>query len=220
MRINSGSQSGRVTLSADGVNPFDFGTALGIGTASAAQPVEYDVRISMDNNASGTERMSFAIGSIEGSAGIWDFGLQLHKAVATDDFYTITRRMDTASTGLASDLNSGVLTMAAGTAGTELDFLIRITDAGLESSTFNSRVRLSLDGGANWFYDSASDSSLVNGWGFDGAERYFSWDIAGGNSSFVTYDNFSVTAVPEPSTSAMIALGGIGAFWFYRRKNS
>jgi len=56
----------------------------------------------------------------------------------------------------------------------------------------------------------------------DATGRFFSFDIAGGNSSFVTYDNFSVTvvtpAVPEPSVMALGLLTGIGAIIWRRRK--
>lgn len=213
LRINSGAQSGRTTLSADGTTPFDFASALGIGAATPANPVEYDITISMDNNATGIQRMSFALGTVEGATGVWDFGLQLYRAVAGDDFYTVGKRIDIGSSGLAEDQNSAIFAMAAGTVNSEVSFVIRVTDAGEEASTFSSRVRVSQDGGATWFYDTLSDTSLTSGWRLDGPGRYFSWDMAA-NDSFVTYDNFSVTIVPEPSVAALGLLAGVvGLIW-------
>jgi hypothetical protein len=207
LRANSGSQSGRITLSADGTSPFDFASALGIGAATPANPVEYDITISMDNNATAIQRMSFALGTVEGSAGVWDFGLQLYRAVAGDDFYTVGKRIDIGSSGLAEDQNAAIFAMAAGTVNSEVSFVIRVTDAGDEASTFSSRVRVSQDGGATWFYDTLYDASLTSGWRLDGPGRYFSWDMAA-NDSFVTYDNFSVTIVPEPSVAMLGLLAG------------
>jgi hypothetical protein len=220
LRVNSGAQSGRITLSADGTNPFDFAQALGIPWATAANPVEYDISLSMDNNSPVLQRMSFALGTVESSAGDWDFGLQLYRAASGDNFYTVGKRIDVGSSGLGSDQNAAILAMASGSVGSEVSFVIRVTDAGAETSAFNSRVRVSQDGGATWFYDTGSDGTL-SGWRLDGASRYFSWDIAA-NDSFVTYDNFSVTviqaAVPEPSVLALGLVGGlVGLIWRRRR---
>lgn len=208
LQVSGGVNSGRFTLSADGTTAFDFSSALGASTATAAAPAFYDITISMANNSAGTQRFSFALGTAETDATAWDFGLQLYRANAADDFYTIQQRIDTGSSGLGADLNSPILTTGAGTYGSELDFLIRVTDAGAETgAAYNSRLQVSLDGGTSWFYDTSTDSSLVNGWHLDGTGRYFSWDQAG-NIGTVTYDNFSVTDVPEPSALALACLGG------------
>ena len=50
LRIQTNSNIGRFTLSADGVNPFDFSSALGSASASPAHPIVYDIRISMRND--------------------------------------------------------------------------------------------------------------------------------------------------------------------------
>jgi hypothetical protein len=107
--------------------------------------------------------------------------------------------------------------MASGSVNSEVSFVIRVTDAGSETPTFNSRVQVSQDGGNTWAYDTLSDASLTSGWRLDGPGRYFSWDTAA-NDSFVTYDNFSVTviqaAVPEPSVLALGLLAGVvGLIW-------
>lgn len=222
LRVNSGAQAGRTSLSADGTTAFDFGSALGASLASSSSLLEYDITISMDNNAAGTHRMSFGWGTVEGDATVWDFGLQLYKAVGTDTTYTVGKRFNTASVGVAS-VNAPIGGIA-NTAGSQVDFLIRVTDAGAEGgSDYNSRVRVSLDGGSSWLYDTDADTTaLPNGFRFDGAGRFFSFDVAGGNSSFVLYDNFSInviTPVPEPSTYALVGVAGAAALWMRRRRS-
>ncbi len=219
VRVTSGAQSGRFTLTGDGVNPFDFSTALGLASATPSAPVTYDVTISMDNNATspGTQRVSFALGTEEGTTAVWDFGLQLHRAVATDTFASVSKRIDTGSSGLAADQNAVMFAMPAGTVGDEVNFLLRVTDAGAETTTFSSRVQLSIDGGNSWAYDTSTDASLVNGWRFDGTERFFMFDIAS-NDKFITYDNFSVV-VPEPSVTLLGLVGGL-TMLFRRRRSS
>jgi hypothetical protein len=215
--VAAAANSGRFTLS-DGTTPFDFGPALNIGMATAANPVVYDVTISMANSSASNQRFSFALGTAENNANFWDFGLQLYRATTTADYYAIGKRIDqvsyttaTDSTGTTGDINAGITTTAAGTFGSELGFLMRVTDAGAETSTFNSRVRLSLDGGSSWFYDTQSDSLLTSGFRFDTTSRYFIWDLAA--QAAATYDNFSVTiitpAVPEPSVVAVGLLAGV-----------
>jgi hypothetical protein len=197
--------SGRVSLSNDGLVPFDFGPALGATTATPSNPVTYELRTSMANSESGAFRFSFGIGTVEADVTFWDFGVQVYRAAAGNDFYTIQRRIDTASSNVA-DINTPITTLGPGTYGTELDFLLRITDAGAESSGFNSRVQVSLDGGSSFIYDTKTDTSLPNGWRFDGPSRYMIWDIAGTGATStgsVTYDNFSVTIVPEPTTTSL-----------------
>ena len=69
---------------------------------------------------------------------------------------------------------------------------MRVTDAGSQLTAFNSRVQLSLNGGSTWYYDSATDSDLVNGFRFNGSPRIIMWDVAP-DAGNVTYDNFSLT---------------------------
>jgi hypothetical protein len=210
-QVAAAQNSGRVTLSNDGVVPFDFGSALGATTATPANPVIYELSTRMANTESGIFRFSFGIGTVEADVTVWDFGVQLYRAVASSDFYTIQRRIDTASSGVA-DINAPMTTLGAGTYGTEIDFLLRITDAGAETTAFNSRVQVSLDGGSSFVYDTLGDASLPNGFRFDGtvANRYLIWDIAGTGATstgFVTYDNLSLVVVPEPGT-AILGLAG------------
>ena len=166
LHVASAASSGRLSLSLDGTTAFDFGTALGISSATAANPVVYDVTIGMANNAAGTQRFSFALGTAENNANFWDFGIQLYRAAAADTFYQIGKRIDrvsyttaTDSSGTTSDINASIMPTAAGTFGSQLDFLMRVTDAGAETTTFNSRIQLSKDGGSSWFYDTQSDPS-------------------------------------------------------------
>ena len=199
LQVTAAANPGRFALSADGTAPFDFASALSSGTATPPSPVVYDLSIKMANRSAGTQRCSFALGTTEGDATTWDFGIQLYRTASSDNFYTIGKRVDTGSSGLASDLNTFMAYTAAGTSGTEITFLMRVTDAGAESVAFHSRVRLSMDGGSTWFYDTQSDPGLPNGWRLNGAGRYILWDVAP-DAGTVTYDSFSVAPVPVEAT--------------------
>ncbi len=215
LQVAAAASSGRFTLSTDGSTPYDFGSALGTSSASAGSPVSYNVTISLDNDTAGTARFSFALATAENNANFWDFGIQLYKANAADTFYTIGKRIDrvsytgaTDSTGTTADINAPITTTAAGTAGSQLNILMHVIDAGAEGTTaFNSRIQLSLDDGATWFYDTSTDTALTSGFRFDATSRYFVWDIAA--NAAVSYDNFSVTMVPEPSVFSLVALAGV-----------
>lgn len=199
LRVTSAANPGRFTLSADGSTPFNLAPALGTSQATPQAPVVYDLTITMANNSSGTQRFSFAIGTAEGDANSWDFGVQVYRSKSHHNFYTIQRRIDTAASGLASDINLFITNTAVGTFGQEVTFLMRVTDAGAETTTFNSRVQLSMDGGFTWFYDTATDPELANGWRFNGPGRYVIWDVAP-NAGPVTYDNFSLRLTPIHAT--------------------
>lgn len=197
-----------MTISDDGTIPFDFGSSLGIGSATPSTPVTYDVTIAMDNNNTLTQRMSFAWATQETSAGGWDFGIQLYRATG-DTTYTVQKRIDTGSSGEAADINAVMATLPLVPAGDEVAFLLRVTDAGAETSTFNSRVQVSVDGGATFIYDTSTDAALPSGFRFDGAGRFLSFDIAP-NDGTVLYDNLSInTIVPEPGTIGLAAAAGM-----------
>jgi len=56
----------------------------------------------------------------------------------------VIKRIKNTASGFTNELNSSITN--AGTAGTEISFLMRVTDAGAETDTnFNSRVQVSLD---------------------------------------------------------------------------
>lgn len=219
------------TLSADGTSSFNFASALGSTLATPANPVVYDISLSMANNLAGGPRFSFGLLTDTpedgvGTAGLWDIGVQLDRAdgstSASVTAYDIFGRIDSASRSDATDANFLIETTANGTYGSEINVVIRVTDAGAETTGLNSRIQLSLDGGNSFAYDSDTDG----GFRFDGSDRYFMWDFAAngsGDRGYGTYDNFNVTVitpVPEPATSALLVLGGIGAFWFCRRNKS
>ncbi len=202
--------SGRFTLSADGSNPLNFSEVLGTEAATPANPVIYDIAIKMINTASSIARFSFGFGTVEGNVDVWDFGVQLWRTNSNTTRYMIQKRIDKDSSGLAADLNEHMYRMAADTYGTEVSFLIRVTDAGAETTAFSSRVQVSLNGGSSWIYDTTTDTDLPNGWRFDGATRYFIWDQAPltGTGVFV-YDDFSVTDY-DPTWDG----GGSGDEWY------
>jgi autotransporter-associated beta strand protein len=205
--VTSVTNSGRFSLSADGVNSYNFSSALGSGTGTPANPVVYDVRISMAQNAPGTQRMSFGFGTVEQNNDKWDFGIQLYKRTAGTSKSTDGILVDTDSSGVddfKEEVEAGIVNV-----GKEVDFLIRVTDAGAESgANYHSRVRVSRNGGTTWFYDTATDTAnLPNGWRFDDTPRYFIWDQAS-SAGPVTYDDFSITLFPEKTWN-----GGTDSNW-------
>jgi endonuclease/exonuclease/phosphatase family metal-dependent hydrolase len=198
VQIASAANPGRFVLSADGSSSFDFGPALGVATANATNPVVYNLSIAIDNSSSGSQRCSFALGTAEGDATTWDFGIQVYRANSADDFYTIGKRIDTGSSGLESDLNAPIVSLTPNTFGNEINLLIRVTDTGSETTAFNSRLQLSLNNGNSWIYDTLSDPDLPNGWRLNGVGRHIMWDIAPGAGP-VTFDNFSLNLNPPLS---------------------
>jgi len=182
---------GRFTLSADGTTPFDFSTALGTTEATPATPVVYDITVAMRNDSPGTQRLSFGLATTEGDVTTQDFCVQLVHANPADSYYTLYKRIDTNSAGVA-DVNAVMATTANNTTGKLNSIMIRITDAGAESGTdYHSRAQVSLNNGSTWVYDTATDSALPNGWRLDGPGRVFVWDQAP-NDGNVFYDSFSV----------------------------
>jgi endonuclease/exonuclease/phosphatase family metal-dependent hydrolase len=216
LQVAAAANPGRFVLSADGATPFSFASALGTDAATPTNPVVYDIGISMKNNSAGAQRFSFALGTAEGDANTWDFGVQVYRASSGDNFYTIGKRIDTGSSGLGADLNEAILTMTANTYGMELDILMRVTDAGAETTTFNSRVQLSLNGGNSWFYDTATDPDLAaTGWRLNGAGRIIMWDVAP-DAGPVTYDRFSVKSNPSlnnANTSSVFRVMAYNIHW-------
>lgn len=199
LQVTVATNAGRFTFSSNGTTPFNFASSLGTAVATPSNPVVYDLSINIANSSTGTLRTSFALGRAEGDATTWDFGIQLYRNAATDTFYTIGKRIDTAASGLGSDLNTYITNTAPGTSGSEIPLLMRVTDAGSEASSYNSRVQLSMDGGFSWFYDTDSDPDLPNGWRLNGTGRYIMWDIAP-SAGPVTYDNFSLRRIPVSAT--------------------
>ncbi|HEY4415651.1 MAG TPA: SUMF1/EgtB/PvdO family nonheme iron enzyme, partial [Verrucomicrobiae bacterium] len=181
------------TLSlSSGSGAYDFGPALEVSTATPDQPLIYDLTINLANaTVAANQRCSFAISSTAGTANVWDFGIQIYRASAGDSSYVLQRRISTGASGLQNAINDSIGTV--GTYPGEVPFLLRITDAGAESGTFSSRVQISVDGGASWIYDTATDPALPNGWRFSGLARYLFFDIAPGTGP-VTYDNLSLVS--------------------------
>lgn len=197
--VEPGDGVGRFSLSANGTTPFDFAAALGTAAATPANPVVYDVKIAMRNDSPGTERLSFGLATAEGDVTVLDFGVQLVHTNAADSFYTIYKRIDTNSAGVA-DVNAVMATTANNTTGQLNNIMIRVTDAGAESGTnYHSRVQVSLNNGSSWVYDTATDAALPNGWRLDGPGRVFVWDQAP-NDGDVFYDSFSVVRQGTAST--------------------
>ncbi len=214
IRVQTENSIGRFTLSANGATPFDFGPSVGATYATQANPAIYDIKISMRSDGN-TPRFSFALTTVEGDATTWDFGLQMYRATTTDNFYTIQKRFDSASTGMAADINAPMITMQPGTTtasgnGTLQTFVIRVTDAGAESGTaYNSRIQVSTNNGTSWQYDTASDTAvLTNGFRFDGPARILDFDQAQNTAGNVFYDNLSITSISSPAPPTPVTWTG------------
>src|SRR6185436_574230 len=106
LRVTAAANPGRFTFSEDGTTPFNFASGLGTGAATPQNRVVYEISIRMANSSAGVQRCSFALGTAEGDATTWDFGVQVYRTADSDNFYTIGKRIDTGSSGLASDLNA------------------------------------------------------------------------------------------------------------------
>ena len=214
LQVDAAPNPGRFVLSADGTSSFNFAPALGTAAASATNLVMYDLAITLNNNSSGTSRFSFALGTGEGDANTWSFGVQVYRAASGDDFYTIGKRVDTSASGLASDVNAPITTLTPNTYGGDIVLLMRVTDAGSETAGFHSRVQLSLNGGNSWFYDTDTDAALPNGWRLNGPQRHIMWDIAGGAA--VSYEKFSLKSNPpanNANTSATFKVMSYNIHW-------
>jgi len=209
------SLNARTSLSADGTAAFDFGSVLNTAALTPGNKLVYNLRISMTNNATGTQRMSLGWATVETSAPSWDFGVQLYHATGTPASYTLQKRFDSASisdpsaTALA-DVNATIATTGVGAPGSKVNILVRVTDAGSESTAAgNSRIQVSLDDGSTFIYDSSTDAALPNGFKFDGLGRFLSLDAAGGNANPVLFDNLSIEVVPEPASIGLAAIAGL-----------
>jgi autotransporter-associated beta strand protein len=207
VRVTADVTIGRYTLSANGSSPFDFGPALGTAYATPANPISYDVKISMRNDATASARFSFGLATVEGDINNMDFAVQMYRANTGDNFYTIQKRIDRGSfNGLTSidgtgDLNAVMMTTGPGTNNTLVDFLIRVTDAGAESGVdYHSRIQVSLNNGSTWVYDTATDAALPNGFRFDATGRFIAFDQAGNTTGSVYYDAFSINWNSGPRT--------------------
>ena len=198
------SDSSTVTLST-GTGPFDFGPALNTLAATPGIPVVYDITIDIANAAAGNQRCSFALSSANGTAGAWDFGIQLVHTNTADTFYTLYKRISAgASGGTAVNQPIG----RVGTYSNEVSFLIRVTDAGAESTAFSSKVQVSTNNGVTWLYDSSADTTdLPSGFRFPSSSRFIFWDAAGGAGP-VTYDNFSINFISGPTAGPRTWTGG------------
>jgi autotransporter-associated beta strand protein len=210
LRVVTETNIGRFTLSADGAAPFDFGPSLGSAYATPANKAVYDIKISMRNDATSTARFSFGIATAEGDVTTWDFGIQMYRTTATIDFYTIQKRIDSASFG-GTDVNAVLTTTGPNTTNSMQAFVIRVTDAGAETSAYSSKIQVSKDGGATWFYDTDLDPDVQNHFRFDGPGRVIIFDQASNNSGNVFYDNFSITSISSPAPPSSVVWNGAGA---------
>lgn len=216
LRVSTEATIGRFTISGNGATAFDFGPALGAAYASPTNPAIYEIRISMRNDATSTARFSFGIATAEGDATTWDFGLQMYRTSGAD-FYTMQKRFDAASSPTQADVNAVMFPMQSGTTtaggnGTLQSFLIRVTDAGAETSAYSSRIQVSTNNGVSWSYDTQTDPTDLGGsFRFDGPGRVIVFDQASNGSGNVFYDNFSITSINSPAPPSAVVWTGAGA---------
>lgn len=210
-----GTATSTVVLSRDGAAAFDFAPALGTLAATQSAKGKYKIKVKMTHTyATGTPRFSFALSSAPGTAGDWEFGIQLFKTNTSD--YAVYKRITRNAGSLSASLNKAITTLP-GAYGTEVPVTIEVTDAGYESSTFNSSIRVSLDNEASWIYSTDTDSDLPeadsgtpepNKWRFNaGTGRFFFFDVAGTSA---TYDDFSVELL-EGAPGSSYVWNGAGA---------
>ena len=143
LQVSSAANPGRFSLSADGIVPFNWAAVLGTGSATPQNPMVYDLSISMVNNSAGNQRCSFALGTVEGDATTWDFGIQIFRTAASDNFYTIQKRIDTGSSGRTGGqtLISFITNTVPGTLGNRTDLPDPPSpDAGSETTTLQTRA--------------------------------------------------------------------------------
>lgn len=197
-RVDDDTHFGQFTLFTSGA-AFDFASAIGSGDATPGNPLVYDVTIGMANGDDLLARQSFGITTTAPAVdpntvgnNTWDFGVQIYRAATGDTVNTVGKLINSGSRGVTGDIREPIETTGV-SMGSKINFLIRVTDAGSESGgNYNSRVQVSRNGGSTWIYDTADDKThLPNGWRFDGATRYFSWDQAQ-NVKVCTYDDFLV----------------------------
>ena len=192
---------GRFTLSSNGTSPFNFASALGTVTASAGNPVVYDLAAKISNHSPATDRTSFGIATADGGIQAWNLGIQLVNNGANLDIY---RRVDSGSNPSGTDYNNVIATLA-GQAEAEIDLRVRITDAGPETGTgtgnFNSSYQVFVNG--NSVFTSAPGDFRFE----TSSARLILCDTAG-NAGPVTYDALALTLVsggtntPPVSTNA------------------
>jgi hypothetical protein len=120
--------SSTISLSASGSGPFDFGPALSTLATTPGLPSVYDISITVSNGAASNQRCSFALSSGQGTAGAWDFGIQLVHTNTADGYYNIYKRVS----ANANASGAGVLNSPIGIVQypSPISLLIRVTDAG------------------------------------------------------------------------------------------
>ncbi len=183
-----GSSAGRFTFTTNGSTPFDFATALGTTTASAANPVIYDLSAKIANHTAATDRTSFGLATADGGIQAWNLGIQLVNNGSNLDIY---RRVDSGSNPTGSDYNN-VITSLAGQAGAEIDLRVRITDAGAETGTgagnFNSSYQVFIN--SNLVF-----SSSPGDFRFETSTARLIFCDTAGNAGPITYDAISLKRV-------------------------
>ena len=150
--VGSGINASRLSLTNNsGGGLTDFGPALFSSAATPSVPSIYELRVNLAHF--GTNRVSFGISTANDAPPVWDFGIELVRSLGSGPL-SLYKRIDQVSGGVGQDVNV-LITNNVGAGGEELTFVFRITDAGADSTAFNSRVELAVvrGGTTNWIYD-------------------------------------------------------------------
>lgn len=191
--VNDVAGVGSFQYSADGTTAYNFGSFL------AGQTYEIKLTLTLGETEDVSRRASFyladALGSNVNNAAV---GFQVASNAVSGGEESAYRRIRATSSPTGSAINEAVL---GGLNYNEpVQFRLVVTDSadytdGFFGSTYSLYVNDTLASSGNFRF--ANDN------------RYLVFDVAP-NSGPVSYDNFSVTVVPEPSTLALGLVGFAG----------
>ncbi len=201
--INYGGAPSTIALTNIAGGLTDFGPALFATAATPDVPSVYHLQMTMANI--GTNRFGFGISSAPGIPNNWDFGFEIYRDDESTQNLSMQARMNQNSAGVGANVSSFV-TNDVGLAGEEITFLIRMTDAGAETGTYNSRGEIAIirNGTTNWIYDTQLDTANVPyGLRFRNTPRYLLLYVPGGAGP-VTADDLSLTWISGPTRLPLV----------------
>lgn len=182
---------GSFQYSADGIGAFDFGSYL------AGQTYEIRLTLTLGEAGAGSKRASFYLTDILGSDVTNSaIGFQVASNATSGGTESAYQRIRAGSNPLGTAINAPVL--GGLDYNQPVEFRLVVTDsadytAGFFGSTYSLYVNDTLASSGNFR--------------FANNNRYLVFDVAP-DSGPASYDDFSVTVIPEPTT---VALGILGA---------
>jgi hypothetical protein len=201
--VNDVAGVGSFQYSADGTAGFNFGSFL------AGQTYEIKLTLTLGETEDLSRRASFyladALGSNVTNSAV---GFQIASNAVSGGTESAYRRIRATSSPTGSAINESVLGGLDYNA--PVEFRLVVTD----STDYTDGVFASL-------YDLYVNGVLASSGNFRFANdnRYLVFDVAP-NSGPASFDNFSVTLVPEPSTLALGFVGFVGSLAAWVRRSS